>query len=95
MKGIKNINLAEALEELEDPRAERVHKYLLAEILFTAFAGILCGVRSYVAMSNAGRLRLEQYRHFLPFDNGIPSGWTLRNVLSRLDPEKMHEVFAK
>ena len=94
MQGIKNINLAEALEGLEDPRTERVHKYLLAEILFTAFAGILCGARSYVAMANAGELRLEQYRQFLPFDNGIPSGWTLRNVLSRLDPEKMHEVFA-
>lgn len=95
MRGKKNITLEEALRDLTDPRAERVVKYTLCEILFTAFAGILCGATSYAEMADFGRMRLELYRQYLPFENGIPSAWTLRSVLCRLKPEKMHEVFAE
>ena len=95
MRGKKNITLEEALRDLKDPRAERVVKYTLCEILFTAFAGILCGASSYAEMADYGRMRLELYRQYLPFENGIPSAWTLRSVICRLKPENMHEVFAE
>lgn len=93
MQGKKKITLEDALKEIKEPRSGRVKKFPLAEILFVAFAGLLCGATSYVMMEEYGIHRLELYQQYLAFANGIPTAWTLRSVISRLDPEKMHDVF--
>lgn len=95
MRGVRNITLAEALEELDDPRTERVVRYPLAEILFTVICGVLCGAQSYVEMARTGEDRLEWYRQYLPFANGIPSAWAMAGVMRRVDPEKVHTLFVK
>lgn len=95
MRGTKKIFLQEALEGLtEFPRAQKAD-HPLSEILFTVFAGLLCGATTYADMAQLGMLRPELYQEYFPFRNGGPSAWTLRDVVSRLDPAKLHESLAE
>lgn len=93
MQGVKRITPQEVLASLGDPRKDRVLRYPLAQIMFVVFTGLLCGETSYVGMIEAAEERVDLYRRYLPFANGIPGIFTLENDLSRLDPDRLHELF--
>lgn len=95
MQGVKRITPQEVLADLGDPRKHRVLRYPLAEIMFVVFAGLLCGETSYVGMIEIAEERIDLYRQYLPFANGIPGIFTLEHVLSRLDPDRLHELFVQ
>lgn len=93
MRGIKNITLKEAIADVEDPRMDRVNRYPLVELLFVAMITVICGAKSYAEMTMIAREKIDWFRRYLPYDNGIPGSGTLRNVIRRLKPEQMHRVF--
>ena len=94
MRGVRSITLAEALKDVEDPRADRVVRYPLPEVLFTVVAGMLCGGDNYSDIAEIGRGHLEWYQEYLPFANGIPGAGTLAAVMRMIDPQQIHEAFS-
>ena len=63
-------------------------------ILFIAFAGVLCGVRSYELMEEFGELREDWLRKWLKLPNGIPCANNFLRVFAAIDPEQFTECRA-
>ncbi len=88
------MTLLEAFGEMEDPR-DYTARHGLSDILFVAFAAMLCGARHCTEMELFGRGRLELLRQFVPLKYGAPSHDTFTRVLGALDPIAFNAAFAR
>ncbi len=75
-----------------DPRVVNRCLHKLSDILFIAFATILCNGEDYEDMVTFGEQRLDWLRKYVSLSNGIPSSDTFRRVLERLSPQLLGEV---
>jgi hypothetical protein len=57
---------------IQGPRNGGNTRHHFGEILFIAFAAVLCGVRTYELMEGLAELREEWLRKWLKLPNGIP-----------------------
>jgi len=80
-------------DKLEDPRMDRKKLYPLPEILLVVLCGSICGAQSWRDFVTFGEEKLDYFRRFLPFKNGIPSKNTFARVLSSLDPKLFKQCF--
>jgi predicted transposase YbfD/YdcC len=71
---------------ITDPRDGGHTLHHFGEILFIAFAGLLCGVRSYELMEEFAHLREDWLRKWLQLPNGIPSYNTFSRVFQAIEP---------
>ena len=76
----------EVFASLCDPRDGGHTLHHFGEILFIAFAGVLCGVRSYELMEEFGELREDWLRKWLKLPNGIPCANTFSRVFQAIQP---------
>lgn len=84
----------EAFGEMPDPR-DYTARHDLAEILFVAFAAVLCGASHCTEMALFARSRLDLLRQFVPLKYGPPSHDTFSRVLNALDPEAFNSAFSR
>jgi len=77
---------------VEDPRAANA-RHDLSEILFIAFAAVLCGAESCVDMATFGASKAELLASVLALEHGVPSHDTFSRVFSLLDPEQFETAF--
>lgn len=77
---------------VEDPRASNA-RHDLSEILFIAFAAVLCGAESCVDMAAFGASKSELLASVLALEHGVPSHDTFSRVLSTLDPVQFEAAF--
>jgi predicted transposase YbfD/YdcC len=75
-----------------DPRAGNA-RHDLSEVLFIAFAAVLCGAESCVEMAAFGRAKLELLRDVLALEHGVPSHDTFSRVFRLLDPVQFETAF--
>ena len=94
VRGVRSITLAEALKDVEDPRASRVVRYPLSEVLFTVVADMLCGGGNYSHIAEIGRGHMEWYQEYLPFANRIPGSDTLAAATRMIDARQIHNAFS-
>jgi len=90
---MKKINLAEALEGIEDTRRERSVMYPLIEIIMIVLLGVLCGATSYAKIELFGKRKEEWLKKYMRLEYGIPDACTLRNVIKEINTGKLHEIF--
>ncbi len=76
----------EAFDSLSDPRNDGNTRHYFGGILFTAFVGELCGVRSYEMMVEFAALHESWLRKWLRLSNGIPCGNTFPRVFLAIEP---------
>jgi len=76
----------ETFTSIADPRDGGNTLHHFGEILFIAFAVMLCGVRSYELMEEFGEVREEWLRQWLQLPNGIPSYNTFSRVFQAIAP---------
>lgn len=78
---------------LKDPRriTKGNFKYPLTELLFLVITSVLCGHSDYECISDFGKLNLEWFRKYFPFEKGICSP----DVLERLFQKINHQLFNK
>lgn len=81
--------------ELTDPRTGQNIRYPLDEILLVAVTTLLCGGQGYDDMEDTGRAKRGLLEMFFPFENGIPTDDTFRNVFMALDPKRFGDCFAR
>jgi predicted transposase YbfD/YdcC len=79
---------------LRDPRAANASHDLL-DILFIAFAAVLCGAEGPSDMARFGRSKELLLRGFLRLENGIPSHDTFGRVFQMLDPKAFEQAFRR
>ena len=80
--------------EIEDPR-DYTARHPLPEILFIAFAAILCGATHCTEMVFFAEARVDLLRQFIPLKHGVPSHDTFSRVLRALDPEPFNAAFTR
>lgn len=76
----------ETFATISDPRDGGHTLHHFGEILFIAFAALLCGVRSYELMEEFAELREDWLRKWLKLPNGIPSYNTFSRVFQAIEP---------
>ncbi len=69
--------------------------YELHEILFIAFAAVLCGAKNCVEIAECARAKLPLLRQFLILKHGAPSHDTFSRVFRLLDPKAFEACFAR
>jgi len=92
---MKKINLAEALEGIEDTRRERSVMYPLIEIMMIVLLGVMCGATSYAKIEIFGKGKETWLKKFLKLEYGVPDACTLRNVIKEIATAQLHEVFVE
>jgi predicted transposase YbfD/YdcC len=80
-------------EGLEDPRIDRRKLHPLEELLLVSLCAVIGGCDDWVEIAEFGRERLDFFRQYLPFENGIASDDTFRRVFSLLNPKSFQECF--
>jgi predicted transposase YbfD/YdcC len=86
--------ILQILDEIPDPRRyNAVHA--LTDILFVAFAAMLCGAANCTEMAMFAEGRLELLRQFVPLEDGAPSHDTFSRVFRLLDPAAFGAAFQK
>jgi predicted transposase YbfD/YdcC len=77
---------------VEDPRAANA-RHDLSEILFIAFASVLCGAESCVDMAAFGASKAALLGSVLALEHGVPSHDTFSRLFRVLDPEQFEVAF--
>jgi predicted transposase YbfD/YdcC len=77
-----------------DPRAGNA-RHDLSELLFIAFAAMLCGAESCVDMAAFGAAKEPLLRSVLALAHGIPSHDTFSRLFRLLDPERFAAAFRR
>jgi len=80
--------------EVPDPR-DFTAQHPLPEILFVAFAAVLCGATHCTEMALFAKNRLALLRQFVPLESGAPSHDTFSRVLAALDPVAFNDAFMR
>ena len=84
----------EVFGEVPDPR-DFTARHPLPEILFTAFAAVLCGATHCTEMALFATNRLALLRQFIALENGAPSHDTFSRVLAAIDPAALNGAFMR
>ena len=77
-----------------DPRADNAWHDLL-DVLFIAFAAVLCGAENCSDMAEFGKAKEGLLRRILRLEHGIPSHDTFSRVFRLLDPQKFEQAFRR
>lgn len=84
----------DAFEDVPDPR-DFTAQHELVDVLFVAFAAMLCGATHCTDMAMFAQPRLELLRQFVPLKNGTPSHDTFSRVFRALDPKAFEAAFRR
>ncbi len=80
-------------EELKDPRSHINKTHNLLDVLFLTIGAILSGAEGWLDIKDFGDKKLDWFRRFRAFENGIPVDDTIARIISRLNPDKFVECF--
>ena len=86
--------ILQILDEIPDPRGYNI-VHALTDVLFVAFAAMLCGADTCTEMALFTEGRLELLRQFVPLRGGAPSHDTFSRVFRLLDSAAFGSAFEK
>lgn len=86
------VGLGLLFASVADPRAGNA-RHDLSEVLFIAFAAILCGAETCVDMATFGASKAALLGEILALEHGVPSHDTFSRVFRLLDPEQFETAF--
>ena len=89
----KRKNLLAWMEEIPDPRLEKMTTYPLAELLFAALIGVLCRMEEWDEIVYFAEENLGWLRRFFPYAHGVASEKTFRMVFGRVDQRAFATAF--
>jgi predicted transposase YbfD/YdcC len=87
------VRLLDHFAALRDPRQRAKVVYALPEILLLVLSATLAGADDFVETTIWGAEHLAFLKRFYPYESGIPSHDTLRDVFAALDPELFKACF--
>jgi predicted transposase YbfD/YdcC len=86
-------NLVAWMEEVPDPRIEKMVTYPLVELLFATLIGVLCRMEEWDDIVYFAEENIECLRRFFPYRNGIACEKTFRTIFSRIDQRAFATAF--
>ncbi|MBP5440959.1 MAG: ISAs1 family transposase [Fibrobacter sp.] len=88
------IKLFDYFKDLEDPRKLTRILHPARNIIYIAFAAILCGMRAWEDFEDFGNERIEFFEKRLDLSNGIPSHDTFDRFFQIIDSKMFARCFA-
>lgn len=82
-------SLIEHFGELPDPRVRGRTDYPLIEIVFLCISAIISGFDGWEAIEDFGCGKLNWFRNYLSYENGISRHDTIARVMSCLSPKAL------
>jgi len=76
----------DTFKTIVDPRKGGATRHHFGEILFMAFAAVLCGVRSYEMMEEFAEVNEQWLRKWIKLPNGVPCANTFARVFQAIKP---------
>ena len=86
------VGLGMLFASVTDPRAGNA-RHDLSEVLFIAFAAVLCGAESCVDMAAFGASKAKLLGSILALEHGVPSHDTFSRLFRLLDPVQFEAAF--
>lgn len=86
------VGLGLLFASVSDPRAPNA-RHALSDLLFIAFAAMLCGAGTCVDMADFARCKRSLLAEVLGFTHGVPSHDTFSRVFRLLDPPAFEAAF--
>jgi predicted transposase YbfD/YdcC len=80
---------------LTDPRSRRNQLYRVDEILLLSLCASICGAEGWQDVEDFGKLKIDDLRQYLDYENGTPSDDTLRRFYRNIDPNEFEKLFRK
>jgi predicted transposase YbfD/YdcC len=80
-------------EDIEDPRSEKNKLYSAHEILLVTICALICGADSWRDLVTFGNEKLDFFREYLTFKEGIPCKNTFCRFFAALNPEEFKKCF--
>ena len=93
MKRAETGTFLDYFEEIEDPRSDKNKLYSVHEILLVAICALICGADSWRDLVTFGQEKLEFFREYLPFKEGIPCKNTFCRFFASLKPDQFKKCF--
>lgn len=93
-------SLPDFFKTIDEPRRAQGKRHKLSTVLGISAGAVLCGMKGYKAISdwadNLGQKARERFNCY--YKKGkyiVPSEWTIRDVLIRVDPDKLDQAIKK
>jgi predicted transposase YbfD/YdcC len=86
-------SLLEIFDSVPDPRSEKNRRYPLDEVLFLCVCAVISGAEGWSGIAQFGQAKLDWFRRFLPFENGIPNEDSIAWIIGRLNVEAFQACF--
>ncbi len=80
-------------EQIDDSRDPLRIFFSMREVLFLVVCSVLSGYESNRGIEDFGLLKLEWLRNFFPYEKGIPSHYTIGNVIGLIDKKAFETCF--
>lgn len=89
------LSIADAFDDLVDPRVERTKRHRLLAILTITLCGVLCGAENWVEIADWADAKRAWLTEWLGLQHGVSSHDTLGRVVDRLDPVQFETGFLR
>jgi len=93
--GSLETNFLDDFESIKDPRLDRNKRYTISEILLVTFLAVICGAEGWQDVKNYGKAKIDYLKHYLDYQNGIPSDDTVRRFFRAIDSDSFKQIFCK
>lgn len=85
----------EIFKQIKDVRQERKSTYPLDEILLLCVCAVISGAEGWSGIAQFGKAKLDWFKRFLPYENGIPNEDTISWVMNRLNVKNFESCFVE
>lgn len=88
-------SFAEHFCDIKDHRQESKICYALIELLFLGIVAVAARAETWEEIEEFGKAHIDTLREYFLFKNGAPSDCTIRNFITRCDPQQLNNVLVK
>jgi len=86
-------SLLDIFQSVKDPRSLKNQRYPLDEVLFLCICAVVSGAEGWSAIAQFGRVKLDWFRTFFPYENGIPNEDSIAWIVGRLNVKAFEACF--
>ncbi|MBC8955063.1 ISAs1 family transposase [Xenorhabdus sp. PB62.4] len=81
------------ISKIDDPRSDINKKHELMDVIFLAFAAVLCGASGWKAIQEFGEIQIEWLKKYTRFTHGIPRRHCIANIIKMIEQDALVEAF--
>lgn len=86
-------SLLDIFQSVKDPRSLKNQRYPLDEVLFLCICAVVSGAEGWSGIAQFGRVKLDWFRKFFPYENGIPNEDSIAWIVGRLNVKAFEACF--